>query len=64
MDHQSYAVEIIIAVITFLVSVSTSMFVAGMRWQEVHGDIRQMADRLAKIEGMFTLKLRDHDNDH
>ncbi len=64
MEHQSYAIEAIIAVVTFIISVGTSMFIAGMRWQEVHGDLRQMADRLAKIEGMFTLKLRDHDNEH
>jgi hypothetical protein len=38
------------------------MFVAGTRWQEVRSDLRIMGDRLAKIEGMFTLKLRDHDD--
>ena len=55
----SYAVEIAIAVVTFIASVGTSMFVAGTRWGEMRADLRVMADRLAKIEGMFELKLRE-----
>ena len=55
------AVEIGIAVVTFVASVGTSMFVAGTRWGEMRADLRVMADRLAKIEGMFELKLRDKD---
>lgn len=38
------------------------MFIAGSRWGEVRADMRLMADRLAKIEGMFTLKLKDKDD--
>lgn len=59
----SLSVEIITGIITFMVSVSTSMFVAGSRWGRVEGDIRSISDRLAKIEGMFTLKLRGHEDE-
>lgn len=54
--------EYVVAGITFIVSVASSMFIAGSRWGEVRTDMRVMADRLAKIEGMFTLKLKDHDD--
>lgn len=37
------------------------MFIAGSRYGEMRADVRLIADRLAKIEGMFTLKLRDDD---
>jgi hypothetical protein len=53
------ALMVLIGIITFITSVSASMFVAGSRWGEVRTDMRVMADRLAKIEGMFTLKLKD-----
>jgi len=39
------------------------MFIAGMRWGQVTGDIRAISDRLAKIEGMFTLQLRQDGHD-
>jgi len=55
----SIAVEIIIAIVTFVMSVGTSMFVAGTRWGRIETTIQVMSDRLAKIEGMFTLRLRD-----
>ena len=42
-----------------VVSVCSSMFVAGSRWGRVEGDMRNVSDRLARIEGMFTLQLRD-----
>jgi hypothetical protein len=55
--------SLIIAAVTFIASIITSvgsaMFIAGNRWGEVRTDMRVMADRLAKIEGMFTLKLKD-----
>jgi hypothetical protein len=56
----------------FLLSVSGSFFIAGSRWGEVKaklaelerdkvttGDVRAMGERLARIEGMFELKLRE-----
>lgn len=66
------AVEIMISVITIVVSVCTSMFVSGTRWGRVEtsladlekdrvrtADITGLRDRLSRIEGMFTLTLRD-----
>lgn len=55
------AIEILIAAVGVVISVASSMFVAGSRWGRVEGDMRSMSDRLARIEGMFTLKLREPD---
>ena len=57
------SLEIVISAVGVIVSICCSMFVAGSRWGRVEGDMRSMSDRLAKIEGMFTLKLRDRDRD-
>lgn len=57
------SLEILISAVGVIVSICCSMFVAGSRWGRVEGDMRSMSDRLAKIEGMFTLKLRDRDGD-
>jgi hypothetical protein len=57
----SVAAEVAIASAGFVLSLAGSMFVAGSRWGRVESDVRIMADRLAKIEGMFTLRLRDDD---
>lgn len=46
-----------------LTSVVVSAFMSGSRWGRVETDMRVMADRLAKIEGMFTLRLKDADGD-
>jgi hypothetical protein len=56
-------IELLIAGATFVLSVSVSMFITGAKWGEMRGDIRSIADRLAKIEGMFTLTLRQRDRD-
>lgn len=55
--------NVLIGVVTFILSVSASMFISGMRYGEMRSDMRSMADRLAKIEGMFTLSLRERDRD-
>lgn len=55
------SLSILIAAVGVIVSILSSVFVAGSRWGRVEGDMRSMSDRLAKIEGMFTLKLRDRD---
>ena len=55
--------EIVVAVVTFISSVGTSMFIAGTRWGRVEMDIKNINDRLAKIEGMFTLTLKQPPND-
>lgn len=61
--QSNYVVEVIIGVVTFVLSVGTSMFIAGQRWGEVRSELRYMNDRLAKIEGMYTLTPigREHD---
>lgn len=44
-----------------IASISVSAFISGTRWGTMQQEMRTMADRLAKIEGMFTLRLRDGD---
>ena len=68
------AIMAIIGVITFVMSVSVSTFVSGTRWGRVEtslrdlqsdrvrqSDITGLRDRLSRIEGMFTLTLKDGD---
>lgn len=65
-------IMVIISVTTFVMSVSVSMFVSGTRWGRVEtslrdlqsdrvrqSDITGLRDRLSRIEGMFTLTLKD-----
>ena len=67
-------INVIIGVVTFVLSVSVSMFVSGTRWGRVEttlrdlqldrvrqADITGLRDRLSRIEGMFTLTLKDSD---
>lgn len=64
--------NIIIGIITIVISVSTSMFVSGSRWGRVESklsdletdrvrqsDMNGIRDRLSRIEGMFTLTIRE-----
>lgn len=66
-------IQIVIDIITIALSVSVSMFVSGTRWGRVETtlrdlqsdrvrqpDITGLRDRLSRIEGMFTLTLKDH----
>lgn len=70
----SATIQVIIDVITVVLSVCISMFVSGTRWGRVEtslrdlqldrvrqSDVTALRDRLSKIEGMFTLTLRDGD---
>ena len=57
------AVQVIISAAGVIASVMVSSFVSGARWGRMETDMRSMADRLAKIEGMFTLRLKDTDQD-
>lgn len=58
-------IQILGSVVTIMVSVASSMFVAGTRWGRVESEVRLISDRLAKIEGMFTLQLKsDEHNAH
>lgn len=65
-------INIIIGIITFVLSVSVSMFVSGTRWGRMEttlkdlqfdrvrkSDVTELNTRLARIEGMFTLTLID-----
>jgi len=67
-------INLLIGVVTFVLSVSVSMFVSGTRWGRVETimndlqqdrvrqtDVTGLRDRLSRIEGMFTLTLRDGD---
>lgn len=55
-------IQTIIAMAGVITSVVVSAFLSGSRWGRVETDMRVMADRLAKIEGMFTLRLKDDDS--
>lgn len=52
-------VEAVIGVCTVVLSVTGSAFVAGTRWGRVESEMKDMATRLAKIEAMFTLTLKE-----
>lgn len=54
------AAEVVIGIATIFISVGTSIFVAGMRWGRIIEEITSIDRRLAKIEGMFTLTLKDN----
>lgn len=68
---------VIIAVFGVILSVSTSMFVSGTRWGRVEASLRDLQqdrvrqsditglrDRLSRIEGMFTLTIKDNERGH
>lgn len=56
-------VSVWVSVVTGLASFAMSMivvtFAVGRTYGEVKGDIKQIRQDLAKIEGMFVLRLRD-----
>jgi hypothetical protein len=51
----STTVELIIALATFLITTLVNAFVFGMFLGGMRTEMRLMSDRLAKIEGVFTL---------
>jgi hypothetical protein len=64
-------ISVIIGAITFVMSVSVSMFVSGTRWGRVEtqlqdlqtdrvrqSDIAGLRERLSRIDGMFTLTFK------
>jgi hypothetical protein len=55
--------QVIISAGGVIASITVSSFVSGTRWGRMETDMRAMADRLAKIEGMFTLRLKDNSED-
>jgi hypothetical protein len=52
-------VSLMISFIGVIVSILVSTFIAGVGVGGIKGDIHSMSERLARIEGMFTLKLKD-----
>jgi len=48
----------------FILSISASMFISGMRMGEMRADLKDAINRLSKIEGMFTMKLKDEHGQH
>lgn len=73
--HSDALLNVVIALAGVLVSAVVAAFIAGSRWGAVSGkvdqlaanqvnaatkhDLQGMSERLARIEGMFELKLRD-----
>lgn len=53
-------IELTIGFVTIVGSIVSSAFIAGMRWGRVNENVISIDRRLAKIEGMFTLTLKDH----
>lgn len=52
-------ISVIISLVGVILSVVLSVFIAGTKWGRVESKMEFMSDRLAKIEGMFTLRIRD-----
>jgi len=53
------AIPVIISLIGVIVSVATSSFIAGSRSGRMETTMTTISERLARIEGMFELKLKD-----
>lgn len=53
------AISVIIGLATFVVSMAGVTFAVGRTYGEVRNDIKQIQRDLAKIEGMFVVKIRD-----
>lgn len=56
------ATTLLVGAATILLSVLGSAIVIGIFLGSLKSDMRGMNDRLAKIEGMFTLTLRQDQN--
>jgi hypothetical protein len=51
--------NIIADLVTIILSIVTSAFVAGSRWGGINATLINIDKRLNAIEGMFKLKLKD-----
>lgn len=49
--------------LTLIISAVIATFAAGNRWGKVESKMDFISDRLAKIEGMFVLRIKDTDHD-
>jgi len=52
------AVSVLISVATFVMSMGCSAFIAGVGWGSIRKEMANMNQRMARIEGMFTLRLK------
>ena len=52
------ALEIIIALVGVLLSVSSASFVSGLRWGRVEAKIQSINERLSNIEKLFEMRLK------
>lgn len=53
------SIMIITDIATVAFSAGVSVFISGSRWGTVQTELRNTSDRLAKIEGMFELKIKE-----
>ena len=61
MIHDPLAIVIISDIVTFMLSMLITLFIAGVRWGTIQRDIMQLKQDVAEIKGMFVIKLRsDH----
>lgn len=54
-------ISLTIAVCGFVFSILGATFVAGTRWGKIESTLEFMNRRLEAIEGLFKLRLTDHD---
>lgn len=63
--------SVVVALIGVVIAITSSAFISGMRWGRFEADNKakwgilqsqqnDMSQRLARIEGMFTLTLKGH----
>lgn len=45
--------------VTFFLSLLMTMFIAGRRFGEMVNDVKTLKGQVSRIEGMFTVKLRE-----
>lgn len=53
----------LISVAGMIGSIIVSAFIAGIGWGSIKKDVQTLSRQVAKIEGMFELRLRDHTSD-
>lgn len=57
--HLTMSNLIISDLITLVLSLIAAVWASGVRWGKMEGKLTEMNTRLARIEGMFELKLRE-----
>lgn len=54
-------IQALVDAVTFIMSVGVSAFISGTHWGEIRSKMNTIDTRLAKIEGMFTLRWKGED---